>query len=91
MGPSGNLATISSLSENCAKAEAFYRRSLATYPNYYRALAGMAQVRAAQKRYDEAIDLYRKAIAILPMPEYIAGLGDIYSKIGNSARGAQTI
>jgi tetratricopeptide (TPR) repeat protein len=67
-----------------AKAEAFYRRSLATYPNYYRALAGMAQVRAAQKRYDEAIDLYRKAIAILPMPEYIAGLGDIYSKIGNS-------
>ena len=67
-----------------AKAEVFYRRSLATYPNYYRALAGMAQVRAAQKRYDEAIDLYRKAIAILPMPEYIAGLGDIYSKIGNS-------
>jgi tetratricopeptide (TPR) repeat protein len=67
-----------------AKAEAFYRRSLATYPNYYRALAGMAQVRAAQKRYDEAIDLYRKAIAILPMPEYIAGLGDIYNKIRNS-------
>ena len=45
------------------KAEAFYRQSLATYPNYYRALAGMAQVHAAQKRYDEAIDLYRKAIA----------------------------
>ena len=56
-----------------AKAEEFYRQSLATYPNYFRALAGMAQVRAAQKRYDEAIDLYRKAIAILPMPEYIAG------------------
>ena len=44
----------------------------------------MAQVRAAQKRYDEAIDLYRKAIAILPMPEYIAALGDVYSKIGKS-------
>src|SRR4029453_4511431 len=40
---------------NLAKAEAFYRQSLATYPNYFRALAGMAQVRAAQKRYDEAI------------------------------------
>ncbi|HSE91449.1 MAG TPA: tetratricopeptide repeat protein [Candidatus Binatia bacterium] len=66
------------------KAEAFYRQSLATYPNYYRAWAGMAQVRAAQKRYDEAIDLYRKAIAILPMPEYIAALGDVYSKIGKS-------
>jgi tetratricopeptide (TPR) repeat protein len=67
-----------------AKAEAFYRQSLATYPNYYRALAGMAQVQAAQKRYDEAINLYRKAVAILPMPEYIAALGDIYSKIGKS-------
>ena len=66
------------------KAEAFYHQSLATYPNYYRASAGMAQVRAAQKRYDDAIDLYRKAIAILPMPEYIAALGDVYSKIGKS-------
>ncbi|HJU63254.1 MAG TPA: tetratricopeptide repeat protein, partial [Candidatus Binatia bacterium] len=28
------------------KAEAYYGQSLTTYPNYYRALAGMAQVRA---------------------------------------------
>jgi tetratricopeptide (TPR) repeat protein len=66
------------------KAEVFYGQSLATYPNYYRALAGIAQVRTAQKRYDQAIDLYRKAIAILPMPEYIAALGDVYSKIRKS-------
>jgi tetratricopeptide (TPR) repeat protein len=66
------------------KAEAFYRQSLATYPNYYRASAGMAQVRAAQERYNDAIDVYRKAIAVLPMPEYIAALGDVYSKIGKS-------
>ena len=65
-----------------AKAESFYRQSLETYPNYYRGLASLAQVRAAQKRYDEALDLYQKALAILPMPEYIAALGDVYSKIG---------
>ena len=65
-----------------AQAESFYRQSLETYPNYYRALAGLAQVRAAQKKYGEAIDLYRKAVAILPMPEYIAALGDVYRKIG---------
>jgi tetratricopeptide (TPR) repeat protein len=65
-----------------ATAESFYRQSLETYPNYYRALAGLAQVRAAQKKYDEAIDLYRRAVAILPMPEYIAVLGDVYRKIG---------
>ena len=65
-----------------ATAESFYRQSLETYPNYYRALAGLAQVRGVQKKYDEAIDLYRRAVAILPMPEYIAALGDVYRKIG---------
>jgi tetratricopeptide (TPR) repeat protein len=70
------------------KAEASYRRSLADYPNYYRALAGLAQLRAAQQRYDEAITLYQSAIGIIPMPEYIAALGDIYTKVGklNDAR-----
>ncbi|MGH7798146.1 MAG: tetratricopeptide repeat protein [Candidatus Binatia bacterium] len=65
-----------------AKAEAYYRQSLQSYPNYYRAQAGMAQVRGAQKRYDEAIDHYQKAIAVLPMPDYVASLGDLYGKIG---------
>jgi tetratricopeptide (TPR) repeat protein len=65
-----------------AAAESFYSQSLETYPNYYRGLASLAQVRAAQKKYHEAIELYRKAVAILPMPEYIAALGDVYSKIG---------
>jgi tetratricopeptide (TPR) repeat protein len=64
------------------KAETYYRQSLETYPNYYRALAGMAQVRAAQKNYGEAILLYQKAIGILPMPDFAAALGDIYIKIG---------
>jgi tetratricopeptide (TPR) repeat protein len=65
-------------------AEDHFQQSLATQANYYRALSGLAQVRAAQKRYDEAVDLYQKAIAILPMPEYAAALGEIYEKIGNS-------
>jgi tetratricopeptide (TPR) repeat protein len=67
---------------NLDNAEAGYRRSLHIYPNYYRALAGLAQVRAAQKRYDEAAGFYQKAIAILPMPDYAAALGDIYGKMG---------
>ncbi len=68
---------------NLLAAESNYRRALESYPNYYRALAGMAQVRAAQKNYDEAIALYQKAIRILPMPEYAAALGAVYEKIGN--------
>ncbi len=72
-----------------AKALTCYRQSLEIYPNYYRALAGMAQVHAAQKHYDHAIELYRKASAILPMPEYAAALGDIYSKMGQSEKAKQ--
>jgi tetratricopeptide (TPR) repeat protein len=63
-------------------AEASYLEALKTFPSYYRALAGLAQVRAAQQRYLEAVDLYRKAIAIVPLPDYAAALGDVYTKLG---------
>jgi tetratricopeptide (TPR) repeat protein len=62
-------------------AEASYLQALKTFPDYYRAVAGLAQVRAAQQRYPEAIDLYRKAIAIVPLPDYAAALGDVYTKL----------
>jgi tetratricopeptide (TPR) repeat protein len=67
---------------NLPEAESQYQQALKTYPDYYRAVAGLAQVRAAQKRYDEAIALYQRAIGTLPMPEYVAALGDIYTKVG---------
>jgi tetratricopeptide (TPR) repeat protein len=62
-------------------AETSYLQALETFPDYYRALAGLAQVRAAQQRYLEAIDLYRRAIAIVPLPDYAAALGDVYTKL----------
>jgi tetratricopeptide (TPR) repeat protein len=71
------------------EAENYYQQSLKTYPNYYRSLAGMAHLRAAQKRYDDAIELYRKAMAIVPMPEYAAALGDIYAKIEQPEKSRQ--
>ena len=64
------------------EAETQYRAALATYPNYYRASAGLAHVRVAQQRYDEAIVLYRQAMAVVPLPEYAAVLGDVYTKLG---------
>jgi tetratricopeptide (TPR) repeat protein len=39
-------------------------------------------VRAAQKRYKDAIAYYQKALAIVPLPEYATALGDIYRKTG---------
>jgi tetratricopeptide (TPR) repeat protein len=65
------------------KAEDQYQASLRNYENYYYALAGLGKVKAGQKRYKEAIDLYNKAIAIVPLPLFISSLGEIYEKIGN--------
>lgn len=63
-------------------AETRYREALLSYPGYYRAAAGLAQVRAAQGRFAEAIEWYRKALDVVPMPEYAAALGDVYVRIG---------
>jgi len=74
---------------NLPAAESSFRRSLESYPNYYRALAGMAQLRAAQKNFDDAIVFYQKAIAILPMPEYAAALGEVFERIGKPEQARQ--
>lgn len=65
-----------------AEAERRYLEALRTYPNYYRALASLAQVRTVQERGEDAINLYLKAIAIIPQPDYVAALGDLYRKLG---------
>jgi tetratricopeptide (TPR) repeat protein len=63
-------------------AEKAYLAALDKYPGYYRALAGLAKLRAAQGRYGDSIKLYKKAIAQVPYPEFAAALGDIYQKVG---------
>jgi tetratricopeptide (TPR) repeat protein len=67
---------------NLAGAETRFLDSLQTFPGYHRALAGLGHLRAAQQRYAEAVDLYRRAIAVIPQPDYAAALGDVYKKIG---------
>ncbi|HKW31711.1 MAG TPA: tetratricopeptide repeat protein [Candidatus Acidoferrum sp.] len=67
-----------------ARAEASYQQALETYPGYHRALAWLGQLRAAQGRYSEAAELYRKALTIIPLPVYAAALGDIYTEMGQT-------
>ncbi len=62
-----------------------YLAALSIHPGDYRALAGLGKVQANQGRYPEAILLYQKAIAVVPMPIYVAELGDLYAKSGNGA------
>jgi tetratricopeptide (TPR) repeat protein len=63
-------------------AATYYEASLKRYPNYYLALAGLGKARAAQGRYDDAIALYQHAVDIIPQPDFLAGLGDLYTVTG---------
>lgn len=67
-------------SGNLAEAESEMKASLQSFAVYHRALAGMAQIRAAQLRLDDAADFYRRAIAVIPLPTYASALGDIYHR-----------
>jgi tetratricopeptide (TPR) repeat protein len=66
-------------------ADSAYLAALNTHPGDYRSLAALAKLRANHGRYDEAIVLYQKAIAIVPMPTFISELGDLYARAGNQA------
>ncbi len=66
-------------------ADTAYLQALNIHPGDYRALAALAKLRANHGRYAEAIVLYQKAIAVVPMPLYISELGDLYAISGNQA------
>ena len=67
---------------NLPQAERAYQDSLSVYPGYYRALAGLAKVRAAQGRLEEATELYERSLRVIPVAEYAANLGDVYTRLG---------
>ncbi len=64
------------------KAEAIFQQALTVFPKYYMALAGMGQIQAGQQQYTEAIQYYEQAIAVVPSPDLIGYLGDLYLIIG---------
>jgi tetratricopeptide (TPR) repeat protein len=63
-------------------ADLSYQSGITADPHHYRSLAGLAKVRAAQGKLEESIELYRRSIAIIPFPVYVAELGDVYKKVG---------
>ncbi len=64
------------------EAQKQYSASLKASAGYHLAIAGLARVRLAQSRYEEAIELYRDALDSNELPHYAAALGDIYRKLG---------
>lgn len=56
--------------------------ALAQTPDNYHLLAAMGKVKAAQQEYDAAIRYYQRASAIVPQPEVVIALGDLYTHTG---------
>jgi len=88
--PSENLAWLyyelgeyETQAGDSASADAAYLTALSTHPGDYRALAALARLRANHGRNAEAIELYQKAIAVVPMPNFISELGDLYARTGD--------
>lgn len=69
-----------------AQAEQTYLRALFFDPDYVYAFAGMAQVRAAQGDYAEAIEYYETLVELLPLPQFVIALGDLYQVTGQEAQ-----
>jgi tetratricopeptide (TPR) repeat protein len=63
-------------------AGAFYEASLRVFDDYYLAYVGLGKVRAAEGEYEQAIEFYQKAADIIPQPEFLAALGDLYTVTG---------
>jgi tetratricopeptide (TPR) repeat protein len=91
--PPENLAWLYyELGERCFQAgdledaDRSYRSALNVDAHHFRSLAGLAKVRAAQGRFDDSIKLYEASITLVPLPQYIADLGDVYLKIGKRAQ-----
>jgi tetratricopeptide (TPR) repeat protein len=63
-------------------AEKDYRRSLAAFPGYFRAFAGLARTRAARGDVPDAIRQYKLAVSVFPDPTFVAALGDLYKLSG---------
>jgi tetratricopeptide (TPR) repeat protein len=74
---------------NVDQAELEYRRTLQQRPDYVYALAGLGRVRAVQGEMDEATRLLNQAIAIVPIPEFVITLGDLYHVAGQEEKANQ--
>ena len=65
-----------------AQAEETYQVALEVKPDYVFARAGMAKVWAAQGQTEKAIGEYKRINELLPLPEYVIALGDLYDVAG---------
>ncbi len=70
-------------------ARSAYDQALKTLPGYHRAHAALGRLFVAGGKFAEAEAHYRKAQAVIPLPEYAEALETIYAKLGKKAEAEQ--
>ncbi len=68
-----------------AAAAREYRFANAVFPSYAYGLDALAQAEAALGHLRRAIALEREAVALIPLPQYVGELGDLYRATGRPA------
>jgi tetratricopeptide (TPR) repeat protein len=76
-------------SGHTAEAHTVYDRALETLPGYHRAYAALGRFYAANAEYARAVENFKKAQAVIPLPDYAAALETIYARLGQSAEAAK--
>jgi tetratricopeptide (TPR) repeat protein len=66
-------------------AEREFRTALAVRPGYVYAFDGLAQVEAARGRLRRALAYERRAADTIPLPQFVASLGDLERLAGNES------
>lgn len=64
------------------KAGEQYDAAQKLQPESYAVLEHLAELRAAQGKFEESIALYKKVISRLPRAEFLQALGDVYAFMG---------
>jgi tetratricopeptide (TPR) repeat protein len=70
------------------EAADFYQQALQAAPGWHVALAGLGKAKAAQGDLAGATALLRRAVDVVPQPDYLAALGDVLAASGDQ-RGAR--
>ena len=72
-----------------ARAASYYRLALAARPGYAPALDALARFEAARGRLGRAVALQRRAVEAVPLPGYVAQLGDLLAATGRTQEARQ--